>query len=179
VAEFAALDHDSGAARGHVLDSRRLRRDEAVAQIDCIRPPFTIAAPGVYGGSTHLLQLIAPRPLLVISGDLIRTPLPGVQESVAAARLAYAGGCGRQARFYLQPNAGHVFTPVVEPVMADWFVKWLAPRILCGPDGLSLFSGLQSLSPASLQPASRRAPDKTAHFGNDFIPWSRVRHCLA
>ena len=28
---------------------------------------------------------------------------------------------------YLQPNAGHVVTPVAELVMADWFVKFLKP----------------------------------------------------
>jgi hypothetical protein len=28
---------------------------------------------------------------------------------------------------YLQPNAGHVFTPVAELVMGDWFARWLQP----------------------------------------------------
>ena len=85
--------------------------------------------PGIYADldAPSVLQLIAPRPLLVINGDSDpRTPLPGVQESVAAARRAYAAlGAEEKLGFYLQPNAGHVFTPVAELVMADWFVKWL------------------------------------------------------
>ena len=56
--------------------------------------------------------------MLVINGDSDpRTPLPGVQESVAAARRAYAAlGADEKLGFYLQPNAGHVFTPVAELV---------------------------------------------------------------
>ena len=65
--------------------------------------------------------------MLVINGDSDpRTPLAGVQQAVAAARQAYqAMGAEEKLGLYLQPNAGHVFTPVAELVMADWFVKWL------------------------------------------------------
>jgi hypothetical protein len=36
-------------------------------------------------------------------------------------------GAGEKLGLYLQPDAGHVVTPVAELVMADWFVRWLAP----------------------------------------------------
>ena len=70
--------------------------------------------------------------MLIINSDSDpRTPLPGVEASVAAAHSAYAAiGAGDKLGFYVQPNAGHVFTPVAELVMADWFAKWLAPSPL-------------------------------------------------
>ena len=76
-----------------------------------------------------MLALIAPRPVLVINGDSDpRTPLEGVQQAVSAARTAYERmGAAEKLGLYLQPNAGHVFTPVAELVMGDWFARWLAP----------------------------------------------------
>jgi dipeptidyl aminopeptidase/acylaminoacyl peptidase len=108
-------------------------RDEGLPQIDAafVRRFYDRVVPGIYGDldGPSVLQLIAPRPLLVINGEAdSRTPLPGVKESVAAAERAYAAaGAETKLGLYLQPNAGHVFTPVAELVMADWFVRWLAP----------------------------------------------------
>jgi hypothetical protein len=36
-------------------------------------------------------------------------------------------GAEDKLALYLQPHAGHVFTPVAELVMADWFVRWMKP----------------------------------------------------
>ena len=76
-----------------------------------------------------MLALIAPRPLLVINGDSdALTPLAAVQDAVGTARRTYIKmGVEDKLGLYLQPNAGHVVTPIAELVMADWFVKWLAP----------------------------------------------------
>jgi hypothetical protein len=76
-----------------------------------------------------MLPLIAPRPLLVINSDSdARTPLAGVLECVSAAQRAYKEA-GAEDRFglYLQPGAGHVFTPTGELVALDWLTRWLAP----------------------------------------------------
>jgi hypothetical protein len=52
-----------------------------------------------------------------------------VQEAVAAARRTYVlMGAGEKLGVYLQPEAGHVVTPIAELVMADWFTKWLVPE---------------------------------------------------
>ena len=108
-------------------------RDEGVPKVDAafVRRFYDRVAPGIYGDydSGSMLALIAPRPVLVINGDSDpRTPLAGVQEAIASARRAYIRmGAEEKLGLYLQPNAGHVFTPVAELVMADWFVKWLAP----------------------------------------------------
>ena len=57
-----------------------------------------------------------------------RSPLAGVEEAVASAQRTYIKmGAEAKLGLYLQPNAGHVVTPVAELVMADWLVKWLAP----------------------------------------------------
>ena len=108
-------------------------KDEGITQLDSafVRKFYDRVAPGIYGDldGPSVLRLIAPRPLLVINSDSdSRTPLPGVQAAIAATERAYAGaGASDKFGFYLQPNAGHVFTRVAELVMADWFVRWLAP----------------------------------------------------
>jgi dienelactone hydrolase len=107
-------------------------RDEGVpVDATFVRRFYDRVAPGIYGDydAGSMLALIAPRPVLVINGDSdARTPLPGVQEAVAAAQVAYrAMSADDRIGLYLQPNAGHVVTPVAELVMADWFVKWLTP----------------------------------------------------
>jgi hypothetical protein len=50
-------------------------------------------------------------------------------ECMGAAERAYAAaGAQERLGLYLQPNAGHVFTPVGELVALDWLVRWLAPE---------------------------------------------------
>jgi dienelactone hydrolase len=107
-------------------------RDEgAVVDAAFVRRFYDRVAPGIYGeyDAGSMLALIAPRPVLVINGDSdARTPLAGVQEAVANARSAYLRmRAEEKLGVYLQPNAGHVVTPVAELVMADWFVRWLVP----------------------------------------------------
>jgi dienelactone hydrolase len=108
-------------------------REAGVKQVDAafVRRFYDRVVPGIYGNHDggSMLALIAPRPLLVINGDSDpRTPLPGVHEAVGMARATYAKlDAEDRLGLYLQPNAGHVFTPVAELVMADWFARWLRP----------------------------------------------------
>ena len=96
-----------------------------------VRRFYDRVAPGIYGDydAGSMLALIAPRPVLVINGDSdARTPLAGVQEAVNTARRTYIRmSADEKLGLYLQPDAGHVVTPIAELVMADWFVKWLVP----------------------------------------------------
>lgn len=96
-----------------------------------VRQFYDRVVPGIYGAydGGAMLALIAPRPVLVINGDSdALTPLAGVQDAVNTARRAYIRmGAEDELGLYLQPNAGHVVTPVAELVMADWFVRWLVP----------------------------------------------------
>ena len=96
-----------------------------------VRRFYDRVVPGIYGDydAGSMLAMTAPRPVLVINGDSdALTPLPGVQEAVSMARTIYTKmGAADRLGLYLQPNAGHVVTPVAELVMADWFVRWLKP----------------------------------------------------
>ena len=76
-----------------------------------------------------MLALIAPRPLLVVSGDSDpRSPLGGVRESVASAERAYAAA-NRPERFsfLLEVNAAHEVTAEASRAALEWFVRWLSP----------------------------------------------------
>ncbi len=129
-----ALDNDQWQAR---VDTFAPAVDgaahAAAATVDAafVRRFYDRVVPGIYGDydGGSMLSLIAPRPVLVINGDSdALTPLAGVQETVATARRTYRSMSAEdKLGLYLQPNAGHVFTPVAELVMADWFVKFLKP----------------------------------------------------
>lgn len=130
-----ALDNDQWQARVSTFSPpiNHAARDEGVTRVDAafVRRFYDRVSPGIYGDydAASMLALIAPRPVLVINGDSdARTPLPGVQQAVESARGTYMRmGAGEKLGLYLQPNAGHVVTPIAELVMADWFVKWLVP----------------------------------------------------
>lgn len=130
-----ALDHNQWQPRVNTFGRpvEAAARDAGVKQVDAafVRRFYDRVAPGIYGDydGGSMLALIAPRPVLVINGDSdARTPLEGVQEAVAFARARYTKmGAEEKLGLYLQPNAGHVFTPVAELVMGDWFARWLAP----------------------------------------------------
>lgn len=127
-----ALDHDQWQPRVGTFAPavEGAARAEGV-QVDAafVRRFYDRVAPGIYTDfdAGAMLALIAPRPVLVVNGDSDpRTPLAGVEEAVAIARRAYTRmGAEEKLGLYLQPNAGHVFTPVAELVMADWFARWL------------------------------------------------------
>ncbi len=130
-----ALDHNQWQPRVGTFSPpvEAAARDEGVKQVDAafVRRFYDRVVPGIYGDydAGSMLALIAPRPVLVINGDSdARTPLPGVQDAVTSARATYVKmGVEDKLGLYLQPNAGHVFTPVAELVMGDWFARWLQP----------------------------------------------------
>jgi dienelactone hydrolase len=129
-----ALEHDRWQARvGTFAPAVDSAARDAGVPVDAafVRRFYDRVVPGIYGDHDGgpMLALIAPRPVLVINGDSdALTPLAGVQDAVAIARRTYRTmKADDKLGLYLQPNAGHVFTPVAELVMADWFVKWLVP----------------------------------------------------
>lgn len=87
--------------------------------------------PGIYSefDGPRMLALITPRPLLMVNGDSDRnTPLPGVEECIAAARQAYRD---QQAESHfkaiIQKNCGHKVEADSEAAAIAWFVQWLKP----------------------------------------------------
>ena len=88
-----ALDNDQWQPRISMFSPpvESAARDEGVKKVDAafVRRFYDRVVPGIYGDydAGSMLALIAPRPVLVINGDSdARTPLPGVQEAVTAAR---------------------------------------------------------------------------------------------
>lgn len=130
-----ALDHDAWQPRAATFQAavEGAARDAGLAQVNAeiVRRFYARVAPGIDGvfDAPAMLPLVAPRPMLVINGDSDpRTPLPAVQLCVATAERAYADAhAPNKLGVYLEPGAGHVFTPIAELVAIDWLVKWLAP----------------------------------------------------
>jgi fermentation-respiration switch protein FrsA (DUF1100 family) len=129
-----ALDHESWRSRVDTFKPaiEAAARDEGqVVNAAFVRRFYDRVVPGIYGpfDGPAMLPLIAPRPLLVINGDADpRTPLPGVNECLAAARTAYrAADAEAKLQVILQLQTGHQVTVEARQAAMDWFVKWLRP----------------------------------------------------
>ena len=108
-------------------------KDAGVAKQDAkfVQKFYARIVPGIDGefDGPKMLPLIAPRPLLVINSDSDNhTPLPGVEECVAAAKQTYAAsGVENNFAFILQKKTAHAMKPESERAAIEWFVKWLKP----------------------------------------------------
>jgi dienelactone hydrolase len=100
---------------------RTLKRDRILHNFALFVPE--LAGHGDYGA---VLALVAPRPFLVAarSEDPI-FPMEGIEETVAAARRAYAaaGAADRLATFY-EPGP-HQFSPAMREAAYGWLDRWL------------------------------------------------------
>jgi dienelactone hydrolase len=76
-----------------------------------------------------VLALIAPRPLLALTGDLdAGSPADGVRALERAVGATYrALGAGDRFRSVLYPEVGHAYTPEMRAEMLAWFGRWLRP----------------------------------------------------
>lgn len=134
VQSFAwALEHNAWHSRISTIQSAvdSAARTANVTTIDTafVRSFYDRVVPGIdsqFDGPS-MLPLIAPRPLLVINGDRDdRTPRPGLELCVDAARQAYAkAGTGDRFEFLLQPDTGHAVTPQAEARAIDWLITFL------------------------------------------------------
>jgi dienelactone hydrolase len=110
-----------------------IAKSEGVAKPDSafVQKFYDHVAPKIYSefDGPEMLALIAPRPLLVINSDSDNhTPLPGVQECVAAAQKIYtADDAPNNFTVIIQKNSGHTVKPESERAAIEWFVKWLKP----------------------------------------------------
>jgi dienelactone hydrolase/lysophospholipase L1-like esterase len=79
--------------------------------------------------SEGVLALIAPRPLLALTGDLdAGSPADGVRALERAVGATYqALGAGDHFRSVLYPEVGHAYTPEMRAEMLAWFGRWLRP----------------------------------------------------
>jgi fermentation-respiration switch protein FrsA (DUF1100 family) len=85
--------------------------------------------PGIYDefDGPAMVPLIAPRPLLGISGDRDpNNPLPGIRLCEEAAKAAYEkAGAPEKFELLLEQDTGHAVKPETEAVAIKWFNHWL------------------------------------------------------
>jgi len=130
-----ALEHDDWQGRlgtiPHAFEAiaKDARKDKPDAAF--VKEFYERVAPGIDGefDGPAMLPLIAPRPLLVISGDSDKhTPLPGLKECTDAAEATYhAMKLDDHFAVRLQEKTGHHVKPDSERAAIEWFVKWLKP----------------------------------------------------
>lgn len=106
-------------------------RESGVKEVntDFVRRFYDRVVPGIYSqfDAPAMLPLIAPRPLLVMNGELDdRTPLPGVMEACEAARKAYqAVGAEEKFELRIQKQTGHKVTEESLKGAIEWLVRAL------------------------------------------------------
>jgi dienelactone hydrolase len=130
-----ALDHNDWQGRIGTIQPAfdAIAKESGVTKPDSafVQQFYDRVVPGIYSefDGPEMLALIAPRPLLVINSDSdIHTPLPGVQECVAAAEKIYAtNNATNNFSVIIQKNTGHQVKPESERAAIEWFVKWLKP----------------------------------------------------
>ncbi len=75
-----------------------------------------------------MLPLIAPRPLIVLSGTRdARNAIRGVELAVEAARAAYTAAGAADHLVYAPADVGHESGPFRDPAMA-WMERWLGKK---------------------------------------------------
>jgi len=74
-----------------------------------------------------VLALVAPRPLLALTGDLdAGSPADGVRAlEERLGRMYGAVGAGGRFRSVLYPDIGHTYTPEMRRETLEWFGRWL------------------------------------------------------
>jgi len=128
-----ALDHGGWSARTDSFKPavQGAARDAGVwfIRVSFVRQFYDRVAPGIYSefDGPAMLPLIAPRPLLTINGALdSKTPVPGLMECIAAAKMAYsAARASDKFQFIIEENVGHSVTPEAEKTAVEWLERWL------------------------------------------------------
>lgn len=127
------LNHDAWQSRVSTIqsavDSAARDLNQISVDMHLVRRFYHRVVPGIEGvfDGPQMLPLIAPRPLLVINGERDdRTPVPGLELCVAAAREAYQRvQASQNFEFRLQPRTAHAVTPDSEQYAIDWLIRHL------------------------------------------------------
>lgn len=130
-----ALEHDAWKSRVETIQPAVNAAAKAAGlglpDAALVRKFYDRVVPGIYESfdGPAMLLLIAPRPLLVINGEIDpRTPLPGVEECASAARKAYAAqDAGEKFVLRVQKQTAHKVNPDSLDAAIDWFERWLRP----------------------------------------------------
>jgi dienelactone hydrolase len=128
-----SLEHDEWQGRAKTIwaahEAAAKDLGEPAVNARVCRALWTKLLPGILGDfdGPSMLRLIAPRPLLIPSGELDpNNPIGGARVAFAAAEDAYRG-----ARDHLQilvaPGVAHKVTEEQHEAALTWFVTWLKP----------------------------------------------------
>jgi dienelactone hydrolase len=133
VQSFAwSLEHDSWQGRAatikapHEVAAHDLGEPAVNARV--CRALWNKVIPGILDrfDCPNMLPLIAPRPLLILSGELDpNNPLGGAKVAFAAARQAYKSAPDR-LEIDVAPGVAHKVTDGQQDKAIAWLVKWLA-----------------------------------------------------
>jgi dienelactone hydrolase len=128
------IEHDSWQARAAVtqdafdtaaaFDGSPLNAHFFQKFLDRLAPGLTSRFDG-----PQMIPLIAPRPLLLVAGELDpRDPLPSVQAIAELTRTAYnRTTTPGNFQLLMQPGTAHAVTPEARTYAIEWLVKQLAP----------------------------------------------------
>lgn len=130
-----ALDNDLWSHRTETIPTAlaAAAKDAGVTTVDAafVRKLYDKVAPGIYGqfDGPAMVPLIAPRPFLIINGELdLRTPKAAVQECLDAVQPLYHAANGDdRLKLFVQPSTPHKVTPAGYQAALDWFKQWLKP----------------------------------------------------
>ena len=132
VQSFAyGLEHDAWRSRVETFQSAfdAAAQHAAVAEPDAafVRHFYDRVVPGIYSDfdGPAMLPCIAPRPLLVINGELdARTPGLHLCQAAAEAEYARLGASGALS-IHVQPQIGHELTEAATQLALGWLEGWL------------------------------------------------------
>ena len=117
-------------------------REVVAAVLNKVMPGLLTDPPENGYDAPYSLGLIAPRPLLIVNGEIDdKTPLKGVEMAMVNARKAYkdalevSRGSGadevevdERLRLFLEPNVGHEFTSIMHREVDMFMDKWLLDK---------------------------------------------------
>ena len=113
--------------RFHQAVADALEEKEVNEQV--VRAAWNRVLPGILNrfDCPQMLPLIAPRPLLILNGELDdRCPVEGVRQCYAAAEAAYGKrNAADRLKMIVYPNTGHTFTPEMRAEALTWLQRWL------------------------------------------------------
>jgi len=126
-----ALDHDGWHGRVGTISKgfNAALKDSGLEKADAafVQKFYDRVVPGIYNqfDGPMMIRLIAPRPLLIINGEIDdKTPLEGVNVCADAAHEAYANATDKFQRI-IEPKTGHAVTKESAQVAMAWLEKWL------------------------------------------------------
>ena len=130
-----SLEHDRWQGRAGTIQAAhdQAARDLGEPEVNqrVCRVLWTKLLPGILDDfdCPSMLRLFAPRPLLVVSGELDpNCPVEGARLAFAQAEQAYQqAGASDRLKIDVETGSGHTITARQQRLIVDWLERWLHP----------------------------------------------------